>query len=104
MVLKISYNSKYWGTITGCNLLGGVISTSTVLKATCNVGDNYNIYITNVGGFITDPLLASTTNYRIKVKFTSTSLSDTANYGMNFYLTLYSNIDAYTNGYQGIFY
>lgn len=104
MVLSISYSNGFWGTISGCTLLGGVISTSLTQKATCNVGSNTKIYITNIAGFTTNPSLGSTTNYRVKVKFTATGVSITNTVNSDFYMNLYANIDAYTNSYQAIFY
>ena len=105
MVLSISYSWNYWGTISSCAVLGGVTSTSRTALATCNVGSNSKLYITNVAGFVTTPSLASSTNMRIKIKFVaSTSSADTNNNAYSFYMYLYSNFDAYNQGYQGIFY
>jgi hypothetical protein len=103
MVLAISYSLVFWGTMLSCSVLGGINSTSPLLKSTCNVGSNSLLYITNIGGFITDPLLASTQNYRVKVSFLGSGLSSLVLTGMTSQITLYSNIDAYSNGYQGIF-
>ena len=61
MVLSISYSWNYWGTISSCAVLGGVTSTSRTALATCNVGSNSKLYITNVAGFVTTPSLASST-------------------------------------------
>lgn len=55
MVLKISYNNTFWGTVSDCTLLGGVMSTSLTQVATCNVGSNSVLYISNIGGFIPNP-------------------------------------------------
>ena len=105
MVLSISYDANPWATISSCSVLGGVISTSINQRAFCNVGSNTKIYIVNVGGFVADPLLALTTAYRIKIKFTSTGLSNTPNNNnFNVFIQLYANLDAYQNSYQPIIY
>lgn len=105
MVLSISYDANPWGTISSCSILGGVISTSINQRAFCNVGSSTTIYIVNVGGFVADPLLALSTAYRIKFKFTSTGLTNTPNNNdFNFFIRLYANLDAYTNNYQPIIY
>jgi len=104
MVLYLNYNTTYWGTINSCTVLGGVSSTSNTALATCNVGSNSNIYITNIAGFVTTPSLASSTNMRIKIKFVATpSTADVASTSIYFWMTLYANYDAYSQGYQGIF-
>lgn len=105
MVLSISYDANPWATITSCSLLGGVISTSINQRAYCNVGSNTNLYIVNVGGFLADPLLALTTAYRIKIKFTSSGLTSTPNNNnFNLFVQLFANLDAYQNSYQAIIY
>jgi hypothetical protein len=104
MVLSIKYDSAFWGTITGCTLLGGIASTSLTSRATCVVRSNTNIYINNVAGFIANPALASSTNNRVKVKFTANGGSVMNNAGYYFYMSLYANYDAYNNNYQPIFY
>lgn len=68
----------------------------------CVVVSSTQIYIKNIASMLTDPSLGTTTNYRVKYSFIGTGLSNTNNYGINFYTTLYSNLDAFTNGYQGI--
>jgi len=106
MVLKINYGSTYWGTVSSCNLLGGINSTSINQKAVCVFSSNSVFYIKNIAGFLTDPLLGTSTNYRVKFSFlaTPTTSSSTANYGITFYTTLYANLDACNANYQGIFY
>lgn len=105
MVLSIFYDADPWGSISSCSVLGGVISTSINQRAYCNVGSSTNIYIVNVGGFVADPLLALTTAYRIKIKFTSSGLVYTPNNNnFNFFIKLFANLDAYTNSYQAIIY
>jgi hypothetical protein len=106
MVLSITYSSNYWGTINSCSVLGGVLPSDTNFLPTCSVGSNTNIYITNIGGFRTNPSLGSSTNMRIKIRYVATPSSsynqDTYNY--NFDMWLYANNDAYSNGFQAIFY
>jgi hypothetical protein len=104
MVLAVSFSSTYWGTVSGCTLLGGIISTSVTQQAACVKGSNSLFYITNVAGFSATPNLDSSTNYRIKLSFVGGTVTGTSNYAITFYMSLYSNIDAYTQGYQGIFY
>lgn len=104
MVLSVTYGSSYWGTIKSCNLLGGIISTSINNVATCSVSTTSTtteIYIRNVAGFIANPLLATSTNYRVKILFVGDDLA-TSTSAFNFDLNLYSNIDAYTTRYQSI--
>lgn len=105
MVLSISYASNPWGTLLSCDLLGGVASTSINQRAFCNVNSNTNIYIVNVGGLVTDPLLSITTNYRIKVRLLSAGLTATTNANnFNFFFQLYANYDAYSNNYHPVAY
>lgn len=103
MVMSIRYESSYWGTIKSCNILGGIISTSINTRATCGVALAENstteIYITNIGGFFANPLLATTTNYRVKILFVGEAISVTTP-SFNFELNLYANIDGYTSRYQ----
>lgn len=105
MVLKISYNNTFWGTVSDCTLLGGILSTSLTQVATCNVSSNSVLYISNIGGFIANPELSSSTNLRVKVAFTATGVSNSniSNININFYMVLYANFDAYNSSYQGIF-
>ena len=59
----------------------------------------------NVGGLVTDPLLSTTTNYRIKVRLLSAGLSaNVGNYNFYFYFQFYANYDAYHNNYHPIAY
>jgi hypothetical protein len=103
MVLSIAYQNSPWGTISSCSLLGGVSSTSLNQRAYCNVGSSNNLYIVNIGGFVADPLLASSTGYRIKLKFVSSVTSATSdNNNFYFYVALYANYDAYSHSYQAI--
>lgn len=103
MVLSITYAANPWATLLSCDILGGIISTSVNQRAYCNVRNNNNIYISNVGGFLTDPLLSITNNYRIKVRMVSSGLSTTTNdNNFNFCTLLYANYDAYINGYHPI--
>lgn len=104
MVLQIHFTSTFWGTVSGCTLLGGIKSTSLTQKATCNVGSNSQFYITNIAGFDLTPDLASSTNNRVKIAFLGGTVSNTGNYAFDFHAQLFSNIDAYTNVYQPIFY
>lgn len=105
MVISISYDSSPWGTLLSCDLLGGVASTSINQRAYCNVNSNTNIYIVNVGGFIADPLLAVTSNYRVKVRLLSSGLATTSNSNnFNFFFRVYANYDAYINNYHPIAY
>jgi hypothetical protein len=105
MVVSISYAANPWGALLSCNLLGGVSSTSVNQRAFCNVNSNTNIYIVNVGGFVSDPLLSVTTNYRIKVRLVSDGLTQTLNSNsFNFYFKLFANYDAYINSYHPIIY
>lgn len=103
MVMSITYGYSYWSTIKSCNILGGIISTSINTVATCNVTSSGNsttqIYITNIGGFMANPLLATTTNYRVKIMFVGDAISTSIN-AFNFDLNLYPNIDGYTSQYQ----
>ncbi len=104
MVLSIQFSYNYWTTITSCNLLGGVDSTSATTKAICLPSAATNkIYIKNIGGFETDPLLNTTTNKRIKVMFKGSKLTTLSQTAMTFNMVLYANYDAYIKGYQGIF-
>ena len=103
MVLAISFNNSYWGTISTCNLLGGIKSTSLTQQATCVKGSNSLIYIKNVAGFTPTTNLASDTHNRVKVSFLASTSSTTGNTYVNFYMKLYANIDAYNQGYQAIF-
>jgi hypothetical protein len=103
MVMSISYDTNPWGSLSSCNLLGGISSSSINQRAYCNVGSNTKVYIVNVGGFIADPLLSITTNYRVKIQLVSSGLSNVPNNNnFNFYAQLYANYDAYINGYQPI--
>lgn len=105
MVLSISYDSNPWGTLLSCDLLGGIESTSINQRAFCNVNSNTNIYIANVGGFIANPLLPVTSNYRVKLRLLSTGLSTTSNgNNFNFFFRLFANYDAYINNYHPIIY
>lgn len=104
MVLAITYGYSYWGTIKSCNVLGGIISSSINKVATCSVSSSATtteVYITNIGGFFANPLLATTTNYRVKILFVGDLIS-TSFSAFNFNLNLYSNSDGYTSGYQSI--
>ena len=103
MVLAISYDSNYWGTISSCSLLGGVVSTSNALPVGCTVKTNTLIYITNIAGFMSDPNLATSTYYRLKIKFLAASVTATNTYTINFNMALYANLDAFNNNYQPIF-
>lgn len=103
MVLSIRYSYNYWGTITSCSLLGGIISTSIAQAATCGFSGSDQMYISNVGGFMADPLLAASKSYRVKIVFTGSGLINAAYSNFYFYAYLYANYDAYTNGYQPIF-
>jgi hypothetical protein len=104
MVLSISFSNNFWTSIVSCNVLGGVISTSANQKAACYPSvSNNQIYITNIGGFETDPLLGSLTNKRIKIMFIGYNLTYLSSTAMTFNMILYANGDAYTKGYQGIF-
>jgi hypothetical protein len=103
MVLAIYFSNNWWGTINNCSLLGGIISTSNTQIATCTVYSNTAIYINNVAGFLADPNLPTTTNYRIKVKFTGNSVTNTGNYASTFTMKLFANLDAYNGAYQSIF-
>jgi len=103
MVLSITHFNVYWGTISSCNALGGLSSTSMNQVLTCVVRNTSNIYITNIGSFLTDPLLGPTTNYRVKYSFVANGAVNAANVFMKYYIVLYSNLDACLNGYQGIF-
>jgi hypothetical protein len=104
MVLQIHFNNSYWGTVSQCTLLGGIASTSLTQQATCNVGSSTLFYINNIAGFNPTPDLASSTNYRVKLSFIGSTVSNTANININFYAQLFANIDAYTSAYQPIFY
>ena len=106
MVLSITYTSNYWGNINNCAILGGVSPSATNLLPTCTVGSNTNIYISNIGGFVTNPSLGSSTNMRIRIKFvaTPTSSYNQGNYDYSFYMSWYANLDAYIQGFQGILY
>jgi hypothetical protein len=104
MVLAISFDSTYWGTITSCSVLGGLNSTSMNQVLSCTVASNSKIYISNIAGFLAHPKLGTTTNYRVKYSFLTSGVTNTGNYAINFFTTLYANIDAYNNNYQGIFY
>ena len=103
MVLQIHFNNTFWGTVSQCDLLGGIISTSLTRQASCNVGSNSIFYITNIAGFNPTPDLASSTNYRVKISFLGGSVSNTANININFFTQLFANIDAYNSAYQPIF-
>lgn len=105
MVLSITYGDNPWGTLSSCELLGGISSTSVNQRAFCLVGSSTVIYIVNVGGFVTDPLLATNTNYRVKFRLFSTGLVNTPNNNnFYFYMRLFANLDAYVNSYHPIFY
>jgi hypothetical protein len=99
--MSIKYRTSYWGTIKSCNVLGGIISTSINTRATCEVGSSgtstTEIYITNIGGFFANPLLATTTNYRVKILFIGNAISATTP-SFLFDLDLYPNLDGYING------
>ncbi|CAM6005530.1 unnamed protein product [Sphagnum balticum] len=103
MVLAVSYSNDYWGSISSCHHLGGINETSPTQPVTCNVASSSQIYFTNVGSFVTDPYLATSTNYRIKLSFSGSGLSAASSSAQTFTIGLYANYDAFHNGYQGIF-
>ena len=104
MVLELSFNHSYWGTIGSCNLLGGIISTSLAKKAECIKSSNSKIYIKNVAGFSATPNLAASTQNRIKVSFVASASSTTGNSYVKLEMSLFANIDAFNNQYQPIFF
>lgn len=70
MVLKIEFDTVYWSTILGCNLLGGLVSTSMTSHAYCATTGNNGIFILrNFKNFEKDPLLPTTKNIRVKFSF-----------------------------------
>lgn len=103
MVLVISFSNTFWGTMSSCALLGGLNSTSINQRVTCSVSSN-RVVLSQISDFMADPLLASSTNLRVKYSFIATGLSNTNNVAITFYSVLYANIDAFNNNYQGIFY
>lgn len=105
MVVSIIYAANPWGNLLSCDILGGISSTSINQRAFCVVYSSTNIYIVNVGGFVANPLLSVTTNYRIKVRLVSDGLVQTLNSNsFNFYFRLFANYDACINGFHPIIY
>ena len=104
MVFSIHFDTSFWGTISSCNLLGGIISTSLTDQATCYKRNNTGMYIRNVAGFTTTPNLATSTHNIIKVSFISSTSSTSNNPSIAFGIKLHANYDAYINDYQPIMY
>lgn len=104
MVLSMMLSNNPWDTLLSCSVLGGIVSTSINQPASCSFTGGV-LYIVNIGGFVADPLLAPTTANRVKLKFTTTGLSNSKYCDFfNFLVKLYANLDAYQNQYQPILY
>ena len=103
MVLVFTFNRMDWGGTLSCHLLGGIVSTSRSKQAVCQTtGDHSIMIIRYVAGFVTDPLLATNTNMRVKFKYVGTALDALTSVGRSITVQLYANYDSYYYTYQPI--
>lgn len=80
----------------------GGLTNSRGEAVTCTpvTGSDAYIYAGNFDGFETNPLLSSSTNYRVRFEITAASLN---NANASFTVLLFANKDAYDNNLQRIF-
>jgi hypothetical protein len=98
-VLGIGFSSILWATVSSCRIVGGLKNTLGQAVGCSVLSDSY-FYASNFNSFETNPLLSSATNYRLRLEFVVSTLSNTT---CTAYIEMFANMDAYTNNYERIF-
>lgn len=102
-VMSFVLENIFWGSISSCQLLGGLSQNLLNSPTTCTVDNATQFYVTNFQGFIENDMYPTGQRKRIRVLFTTGSLTDNTLWlDKTVTIGLFANIDAYTNSLQAI--